>query len=150
MKRTILLGVFMGAVFCAAPLMSLAQKPAPGPDMILIKTTTKTSDQVVDAVQAYSEAKKWLYMGANKAKQGEVTMVKVCIPEVGKLLWPLGLHLTALLPCGNVGVYQNKGKTEISMLHPSYMQVLYPHPEMEKVVGVATPLLLEMFEAVAK
>ncbi len=150
MKKTILLGLFVGAVLGATPLLSVAQKPAPGPDMILVKATAKTSDEVVDAVKTYSEEKKWLYMGASKAKQGEITMVKVCIPEVGKLLWPMGLQVTALLPCGNLGVYQNKGKTEISMLHPSYMQVLYPHPQMEKAVDAATPLLLEMFEAIAK
>jgi uncharacterized protein (DUF302 family) len=118
--------------------------------MILTTATMKTPDQVVDAVKAYSEAKKWMYMGANKAKQGEVTMVKVCIPQVGQLLWPVGLHLSALLPCGNIGVYQNKGQTEISMLHPRYMQVLYPHAEVEKAVNVATPLLTEMLTAVAK
>ena len=134
----------------AIPLTSLAQGPMPGPDMVLIRATTKTPDQVVDAVKAYSEEKKWLYMGANKAKQGEVIMVKVCIPQVAQFLWPIGLHLSALLPCGNIGVYQNKGQTEISMLHPRYMQVLYPHAEVEKAVNLATPLLTEMLTAVAK
>ncbi len=62
----------------------------PGPDMVLTRATTKTPDQVVDAVKAYSEKKKWLYMGANKAKQGEVIMVKVCIPQVAQFLWPIG------------------------------------------------------------
>ena len=47
-------------------------------------------------------------------------------------------------------MYQNHGKTEISMLDPRYMQVLYPHPEVEKASAVATPLLTEMLEAVAK
>ncbi len=134
----------------AIPLTSLAQEPMPGPEMVLIRATTKTPDQVVDSIKSYSEEKKWLYMGANKAKQGEVTIVKVCIPQVGQLLWPVGLHLSALLPCGNIGVYQNKGQTEISMLHPRYMYVLYPHAEVEKAVNVATPLLTEMLTAVAK
>jgi len=134
----------------AIPLTSLAQGPMPGPDMVLTRATTKTPDQVVDAIKSYSEEKKWLYMGASKAKQGEVTMVKVCIQQVGQLLWPVGLHLSALLPCGNFGVYQIKGQTEISMLHPRYMQVLYPHAEVEKAVNLATPLLTEMLTAVAK
>ena len=138
-----------GALLAIA-LTSLAQGPMPGPDMIVITPTTKTPDQVVDAIKSYSEQKKWLYMGANKAKQGEVTMVKVCIPQVAQLLWPVGVHLSALLPCGNVGLYQTKGQTQISMLHPRYMQVLYPHAEVEKAVAVATPLLTEMLEAVAK
>ena len=138
------------AALSALPWATRAQVPAPGPDMILIKATAKTPEQVVDDVKFYAEEKKWLYMGANKAKQGEVTMVKVCIPQVGQILWPVGLQLSALLPCGNIGVYQKNGKTEISMLHPRYMQALYPHPEVERAGNVATPLLLEMLSAVAK
>ena len=104
----------------------------------------------MEAIKTYTEGKKWIYLGASKVKQGEVTMVKVCIPQVGQLLWPVGLQLSALLPCGNFGVYQVKGQTQVSMLHPRYMQVLYPHPEVEKAVLVSTPLLLDMLEAVVK
>ena len=127
-----------------------AQVPAPGPDMILIRPTAKTADEVVEAIKAYTEAKKWIYMGANKAKQGEVTMVKVCIPQVGQILWPVGLHLSALLPCGNFGIYERAGQTQISMLHPHYMQLLYPHPEVERAAALSTPLLIEMLEALAR
>lgn len=118
--------------------------------MLLVKPSYKEPNEVVDAIKAYSEQKKWQYMGASKVKNGEVTLVKVCIPQVGQVLWPLGLQISAMLPCGNVGVYQKQGKTEISMLHPAYMQVLYPHAEVEKAVKIATPLLLDMLENVAK
>lgn len=142
------------ALICTALLSTsftaAAQSPAPGPDMIMTRTTTKTPDQVVDAVKAYAEEKKWLYMGANKAKQGQVTMIKICIPQVGQLLWPMGLELSALLPCGNVGAYEKGGKTEISMLHPRYMALVYPHAEVDKAVALATPLLDEMLSALAK
>ena len=147
MKRHHLVAAaILGSVGAAAG----AQVPAPGPDMILIRPTAKTADEVVEAIKAYSEAKKWVYMGANKAKQGEVTMVKVCLPQVGQILWPLGLHLSAMLPCGNFGVYQLSGQTQVSMLHPRYMQVLYPHPEVERAAAVSTPSLIDMLEAVAK
>lgn len=121
-------------------------------DMILVRSSMKSPDEVADAIKTYAEGKKWVYMGANKVKpvQGEVTFVKVCIPEVGMLLWPLGLHLSAILPCGNFGVYKNEGKTEISMLHPRYMQMLYPHPSVEKASAIVTPLFIEMLESVVK
>lgn len=145
---------FRASLFACALLAisapAAAQAPAPGPGMLLVRPTAKTAEQVVEAVKAHAEAKKWLYMGATKAKQGEVTMVKVCLPQVGQVLWPLGLQVSALLPCGNVGVYQKGGQTEISMLHPAYMQVLYPHPETEKASAIATPLLIEMLDRVAK
>jgi len=133
-------------------LLSAAQTATSGPDLILIQTSAKSPGDVVDAIKAYAEAKKWVYMGANtvRPKQGEVTMVKTCIPQVGGILWPVGLHLSALLPCVNIGVYQNQGRTEVSMLHPRYLQILYPHPEVEKAVGVATPLLAEMLDTIVK
>lgn len=132
--------------------LCMAQTASPGTDLILVRTSAKSPGEVVDAIKAHADAKKWVYMGANsvKPKQGEVTMVKVCIPQVGGILWPVGLHLSALLPCGNVGVYQKQGGAEIAMLHPRYMQILYPHPEVERAVGVATPLLMEMLDAIAK
>ena len=141
------------AVVCCALLWTLSQSTAvAAEDLIVVRPTAKTPEEVVEAIKVYAGEKKWVYMGANKVKpmQGEVTLVKVCIPEVGKLLWPLGLQMSAMLPCGNFGVYQKQGKTEISMLHPRYMQVLYPHPEVEKASAVATPLLTDMLEAVAK
>lgn len=127
-----------------------AQTPAPGPDMILLRSSAKAPAEVVQAIQSYAEQKKWQYLGASQVKNGEVTLVKVCIPQVGKILWPVGPQISALLPCGNVGVYQKQGQTEISMLHPAYMQLLYPRPEVAKAVQVATPLLNDMLETVAR
>ena len=119
-------------------------------DMFLIRSTAKTPEAVVAAVKAYAEAKHWQYLGANKVKKGQVTLVKICIPAVGQQIWPVGLHLSAMLPCGNLGVYQQQGKTQISLLHPRYMQVLYPHPAIDKASATAQPLLAEMLDAVVK
>lgn len=140
----------LSSLALALPLLASAAPPAPGPGMILTRPTAKAPDAVVEAVKSYAESRKWLYLGATKAKNGEVTMVKVCIPQVGQVLWPLGLQLSAMLPCGNLGIYQSKGQTEISMLHPGYMQVLYPDPAVEKAVGIATPLLTGMLDEVSK
>jgi hypothetical protein len=144
--------LFVGCSLYGMSILGIAQTTPPGSDLILVRTTAKSPAEVIDAVKAYSEANKWVYMGSStvRPKQGEVTMVKFCIPQVGQILWPLGLQLSALLPCGNVGVYQNQGKTEISMLHPRYLQILYPNPEVDRAVAVATPLLLELLDTVAK
>jgi hypothetical protein len=133
-----------------ASLASLAQTPTLGPAMLIVRTSAKDRTEVVGAIKAYSEQKKWLYVGDSKIKNGEVTLVKFCIPQVSQALWPLGLQISAMMPCGNVGVYEKQGKTEISMLHPVFIQVLYPGPEAEAAVKVATPLLLDMLESVAK
>ena len=138
---------------CAAPLSSQRSAvAAQGGDVILVRQSSKTPDQVIDAIKAYAESKKWVYMGSNRVKppQGEVTMVKVCIPAVGAALWPLGLQMSALLPCGNLGIYQKDGRTEISMLDPRYMAMLVPSPEVSRASGLAGPLLTEMLDTVAK
>ncbi len=101
-------------------------------------------------MKAYADEKKWVYLGANKVKQGQLTLVKVCIPAVGAKVWSAGLELSALLPCGNLAVYENAGKTDISMLDPHYMQVLYPSAEVKEASAMAAPLLTEMLDSVAK
>lgn len=135
----------------AIPLPAAAQDaPKPGPGMVLTRSTDKSPEAVVEAVKTYAEANKWLYMGASKAKKGEVTMVKVCLPEVGQMLWQVGLHVSALLPCGNLGVYLKQGKTEVAMLHPAYMAALYPDARVEEASTLATPLLIKMLDGIAK
>jgi hypothetical protein len=119
-------------------------------DMFVIRTTDKTPDQAVEAIKAYSDSKKWQWMGSDKVKKGEVIIAKTCIPAVGAKLWPLGLQVSAMLPCGNFGVYVKDGKTNISMLNPGYMNMLYPDPKVEEAVKVAQPLLTGLLDSVAK
>jgi hypothetical protein len=119
-------------------------------DIFIVRTTSKTPDAIVAAIKSHSDEKKWEYLGESKIKKGEVTLVKICIPAVGQLLWPVGLQLSAMLPCGNVGIYQKGTATEISVLHPRYMHTLYPHPSTERASAVAQPLLMEMLDAVTK
>jgi hypothetical protein len=119
-------------------------------DIFILKSTDKTPEAVVEAVKAHSERMQWRYIGDSKVKKGEVTLVKVCIPAVGQAIWPAGLQLSALLPCGNLGIYRSGEVTEISLLHPRYMSVLYPHPATEEAGEVALPLLVEMLDAVTR
>lgn len=144
--------VAVGVLAVAAAGCATTAPPAVTPNLIIVRQTAKTPDQVVESIKAFAELKKWVYMGATKVKppQGEVTMVKVCIPALGAVIWPLGLQMSAMLPCGNFGVYQKADRTEISMLDARYMQILVPHPEVVRASAIAKPLLDEMLEAVAK
>jgi hypothetical protein len=135
---------------CAMLLALTAGAKADVNDIFMIRTTSKSPSAIVAAIKSHSDQKKWQYLGESKIKKDEVTLVKICMPEVGQLLWPLGLHLSAMLPCGNVGIYQKGTATEISVLHPRYMHLLYPHPATERASVIAQPLLIEMLEAVTK
>lgn len=119
-------------------------------DIFLLASTGKSPDAVVEAVKAYATERDWRYIGDSKVKQGEVTLVKFCIPEVGRAVWPAGLRLSALLPCGNLGVYETAEATEISLLHPRYMALLFPDPATKRASEIALPLLTGMLEAVAE
>jgi hypothetical protein len=139
--------IVAGVILLALTAVAQAQNPD---DIFIVRTTSKTSDAIVAAIKSYSEQKKWQYLGESKVNKGEVTLVKICIPEVGQHIWPVGLQLSALMPCGNVGIYRNDTATEISVLHPRYMHVLYPHPSTERASAVAQPLLIEMLDVVTK
>ena len=119
-------------------------------EVFIVRTTAKAPEAIVAAIKAHSEQKKWQYLGESKVNKGEVTLVKICMPEVGQLIWPIGLQLSALMPCGNIGIYRKGAETEISVLHPRYMHVLYPHPATERASAVAQPLLVEMLDSVTK
>ncbi len=146
------LAILLAGCATAPPPAGTAPMAVKPGEMILVRQTAKTPDQAIEAIKTYTEGKKWVYMGVNRVKppQGEVAFVKVCIPAVGAILWPLGLELSALLPCGNLGVYQKNGGTEVSMLHPRYIAMLYPHPETTRASELATAQLTEMLEAVIK
>jgi hypothetical protein len=141
-NRTALL--LLGSLACG---VSLAAEPS---NLFIIRTTNKSPEAIADAIKTYADAKKWQYLGASKVKNGEVTLVKVCIPEVGKQVWPQGLHMSALLPCGNLGIYKKGDKTEVSMLHARYMHTLGPTPEMEKASATAEPMLEDMLNTALK
>lgn len=116
--------------------------------VFILRTTDKAVDDVVGAIRSHVEANEWVYVSDSKVKQGQVTLVKICIPEVGRAVWPAGLHLSAMLPCGNLGVYTTDAGTEISMLHPSYLYRLYPDEATEAASAIAEPLLLDMLDKV--
>lgn len=135
---------------CALLLAMASAARADDPNENFIVRTPSKAPAVVAAVKAYSEQRKRQHLGGSKVKTGEVTLVKICIPEVSQLLWPVGLHLSAMLPYGNVGVYRKGEQTEVSVLHPRYMDVLYPHPATEKAGTVAQPLLSELLDSVTQ
>lgn len=145
--KTISIAAVVAFLFTMTCGLARAAEPS---DLFIVKTTSKSPAVVARAMERYAKRKKWQYLGAFKVKNGQVTLVKVCIPAVGKNVWHEGLYLSAMLPCGNIGIYKKDGKTEVSMLSARYMHVLVPTPGMQKAVDTAEPLLNGMLEAVLK
>lgn len=142
----IVLSTLLLAVTLAGPATQAA-----GPDeMFMVRSTAKSVDEVVKASEAYADQHGWYFMGADELLGGKITLVKACIPEVGPLIWSQDMKYTAMLPCGNISIYANQGKTEIAVLRGRYMQALVPTPEMKKASDVLEPLLVDLLNTIAK
>jgi len=142
MRATVtLLAIYL---MISTPVLAASDK------IFMVKSTNQSPEAVVKAIKDYAQEMKWQYLGDNKVKKGAVTLVKICIPEVGWLVWPLGLRFSAMLPCGNIGVYQTTEGTEVSVLHPRYLSLLYPDPKLDRASEVAAPLLKKMLDSVTQ
>ena len=147
--NTILRPVFallmtMGLIFSSAINAANTDK------LFIIRATQKPPADVVAAIKAYAQGKKWVYLGDNKIKNGEVTLVKICIPAVGKYVWAAGMEYSAMLPCGNFSLYMKGGATQISLLDPGFMNILHPDPNLKKLGDETRPLFKAMLDAVTK
>ncbi len=69
-----------------------------------------------------------------------------CVPEFGKTLWAAGMQLSAMAPCGQFGIWKADGVTYVSMLHPRFLYVLYPDPNLQSVGEKLLPLLTELLD----
>lgn len=136
--------------FIAALLAAPVAAEQKASDMFWVQPTARTPEQAVAAIKAYTEANKWLYLAEFKIKGGEVTSVKICYPPIGKDIFAAGMHVAAFMPCGHIAVYQEGGGTKIAMLHPRFMSVLNPDPNIDRAVQTVTPLFEAMLREVVR
>jgi hypothetical protein len=136
------------AAFAGAPA-SAGEYAAPN-DVFVVKASAKSPDAVLGAIKTYIADKQWLYLGDNKVKNGEVILVKLCVPSASKDIWAAGLHVSALAPCGHLGIYRGAGQTKVSMLHPKFMHALNPHPSLKTVGDELAPLFTTMLDDVTR
>ena len=139
----------VGAMLAAASTAGIAQASGPGKNFV-IRATAKTPDAVVFDIKSYVLDRKWLYLAEFKVKNNEVTIVKLCVPSAASDIWAAGLHVSALLPCGHIGVYREGGMTRLSMLDPRFMHLLNPDPNLKKAGDDLYPVLTQMLDEVVK
>ncbi|HET7729629.1 MAG TPA: DUF302 domain-containing protein [Usitatibacter sp.] len=139
----------LGTAALALVLAASAARAGEPNDNFWVRSSAKSPDEVVTALRNYAEGRKWLYLATFKIKSGEVTSVKICYPPIGKDIFAAGMHVAAMMPCGHIAVY-NDGGTKLAMLHPKFMTVLYPDPNLERAVRTVTPLFEAMLDEVAR
>lgn len=145
MGRALVALLLFGAA--AFPDEAVAGEPS---DMFMIRDTQKAPEEVVSAIKSYVEVNKWLYLAEFKIKAGEVTSVKICYPPIGKDIFAAGMHVAAMMPCGQIAIYREGDQTRISMLHPRFMTALYPDPNLERAVSTVTPQFEAMLAEVTR
>lgn len=132
------------AATLAAPALS-----AHADDLFVVRSSTKTPHALAVTIKRYAAANRWLYIG-KVVKKGQVTLIKLCVPAIGKEVWPVGMRYSAMLPCGNFSVYRERGATRISMLNPEYMNRLVPNARLKKAGEQALPLFTKMLDATTR
>jgi len=131
-------------------LFGAAGQALAGPpnEVFLVRDTQRAPRDVVAAVKAYVDEQDWMYV--NDAELKGVIFVKFCVPALAKDIFAAGDHVAALLPCGSMAIYPKNGKTQISMLHPGYMNALYPDPNLARAAEKGLPLFQALLDAVTR
>jgi len=131
-------------------LFGAAGQALAGPpnEVFLVRDTQHAPREVVAAVKAYVDEQGWMYV--NDAELKGVIFVKFCVPALAKDIFAAGDHVAALLPCGSMAIYPKNGKTQISMLHPGYMNALYPDPNLARAAEKGLPLFQALLDAVTR
>ena len=140
----------LAAAALGVSFMGYAVEYAGTNGMFLITTTPKSVDAAAAAIRDYAAERQWLYLAEFKVKNGEVTLLKLCVPSVAKRIWAAGIHVGAMAPCGNLSVYREAGTTRIALLHPKFMDALNPDPNLKQVGDELLPLFTAMLDEVGR
>lgn len=136
-------------VLAAAGLAGCATRGA-GENVFVTRSSAKSPAELHQSIRQYVAQKGWLYIGDNKLKGGEITQVRICDAKAASNIWKAGLHVSAMMPCGHMSIYQESGTTKVTMLHPRFLTMLYPHPEVKGLADSVTAPYLSMMEEVTR
>lgn len=138
-------------IACSAGLVACSTTaPAPREGYFVTRSAAKSPAALHQAIRDYAQRKNWIYVGDNKLKNGDVTQVRLCIREAAGNIWNAGMQVAALLPCGQMSIYQETGATKITMLHPRAMTLLDPNPIVAKLADDVTGPFMTMLDEVTK
>ncbi len=138
------------AVLLLAGLAACATAQPESNPMFVTRSSAKSPAQLHQSIRDYAAQRKWLYIGDNKLKNGEVTQVRLCIGPAAADIWKVGMHMAAMMPCGHFGIYEEKGATRVTMMHPRYMTLLDPHPIVRKLADDVTGPFTTMLDEVTR
>ncbi|SMH51184.1 DUF302 domain-containing protein [Maritimibacter sp. HL-12] len=97
--------------------------------------------EAVAALRTHVEAEEdWLFLAEFGLAGDKVTALKICYLPLGPDVVEAGLHVMAMMPCGNFAFYEAEdGRPEMSMLDPGFMTVLSDAPSLQTAVEKGRP-----------
>ncbi|NRB38810.1 MAG: DoxX family membrane protein [Pseudomonadales bacterium] len=105
---------------------------AENPAFLFWQTEQSIDALLVDLLQAASQHG-WKVHGPEKVANGSITLVKLCLPEVGKAILQQSRHYSAMLPCISLSLYKEQDSSKLTLLDPAYMQ----HITSSAAIGAA-------------
>lgn len=124
-----------------ATAITFAAGAATADEIFLTHELDMERAEAVAAVRDQVEAEEdWLFLAEFGLAGGAVTALKICYLPLGPDIVEAGLHVMAMMPCGNMAFYEtDDGGTELSMLDLRFMTELSDAPSLEKAVETGKP-----------
>lgn len=124
-----------------ATALGLATAPVAADEMFITHALDMERAVAVAAVRDHVETEDdWLFLAEFELAGGAVTALKICYLPLGPDIVEAGLHVMAMMPCGNMAFYENEdGATEMSLLDPEFMTELSDAPSLERAVESGRP-----------
>jgi hypothetical protein len=114
-------------------------------DYFIVRDLSTGPEEAVAAIRQYVEADEdWLYLADFPLKGGEVQAMKICYLPIGADVFAAGLHVGAMMPCGNLAFYEEDGQARLAMLDLDYLTALSPDPNVARAAETAAPAFEEM------
>jgi hypothetical protein len=109
--------------------------------MFLTHTLEMERAEAVAAIRDKVETEEdWLFLAEFGLAGGAVTALRICYLPLGPDILEAGLHVMAMMPCGNMAFYEtDDGDTEMSMLDLGFMTELSGAPSLEAAVETGKP-----------
>ncbi|KPQ05610.1 MAG: protein of unknown function DUF302 [Rhodobacteraceae bacterium HLUCCA12] len=124
-----------------AAALALATSAASADEMFITHQLDMDRAEAVAAIRDHVAAEEdWLFLAEFGLADGAVMALKVCYLPLGPDIVEAGLHVMAMMPCGNMAFYEtDDGGTEMSMLDLAFMSELSDAPSLERAVDTGRP-----------
>jgi hypothetical protein len=98
-----------------------------GDRYFIVRDLSAGPETAAAAIRQHVEAEEdWLFLAEFPLKGGEVQAMKICYLPIGADVFAAGLHVAAMMPCGNLAFYEEDGQARLAMLDLDYLTALSP------------------------